>query len=202
MEYNGGCVVAMTGKGCVAIAADRRFGVQQQTLALNMQKVFEVGRGTYLGFGGLASDVQTMIERVRFRTNLFKLREERDIKPTSLANLVSAMLYERRFGPYFVEPVIAGLEGPEHKPFICAMDLIGAQELPLDFACAGTCKESLMGMCESLWKPDMAPEELFETISQATISSVDRDCLSGWGVVVHLITAEGVTTRTLMTRQD
>lgn len=28
MAYNGGCVVAMTGKDCVAIATDHRFGVQ------------------------------------------------------------------------------------------------------------------------------------------------------------------------------
>lgn len=30
-------------------------------------------------------------------------------------------------------------------------------------------------------------EELFETISQALLSSVDRDCLSGWGGHVYLV---------------
>lgn len=28
LHYNGGCVVAMAGKDCVAIASDRRLGVQ------------------------------------------------------------------------------------------------------------------------------------------------------------------------------
>jgi len=28
MAYNGGCVVAMKGKECVAIATDHRFGIQ------------------------------------------------------------------------------------------------------------------------------------------------------------------------------
>jgi len=28
LEYNGGCVVAMAGKNCVAIASDKRLGVQ------------------------------------------------------------------------------------------------------------------------------------------------------------------------------
>lgn len=28
MAYNGGCVVAMAGKDCVAIATDHRFGIQ------------------------------------------------------------------------------------------------------------------------------------------------------------------------------
>lgn len=31
------------------------------------------------------------------------------------------------------------------------------------------------------------PEELFETISQALLSSVDRDCLSGWGGHVYVV---------------
>jgi hypothetical protein len=31
------------------------------------------------------------------------------------------------------------------------------------------------------------PEELFEVISQALLSSVDRDCLSGWGGIVHVM---------------
>ncbi|MFS7938535.1 putative proteasome endopeptidase complex [Helianthus anomalus] len=30
-------------------------------------------------------------------------------------------------------------------------------------------------------------EELFETISQALISSIDRDCLSGWGGHVYIV---------------
>lgn len=31
------------------------------------------------------------------------------------------------------------------------------------------------------------PEELFETISQALLASVDRDCLSGWGGHVYVV---------------
>lgn len=31
-----------------------------------------------------------------------------------------------RFGPYFCQPVIAGL-GDDDKPFICTMDAIGAK---------------------------------------------------------------------------
>lgn len=31
------------------------------------------------------------------------------------------------------------------------------------------------------------PEELFETVSQALLASVDRDCLSGWGGHVYVV---------------
>ncbi len=32
----------------------------------------------------------------------------------------------------------------------------------------------LMGMCESMWKPDLEPEELFETVSQCLLAGADR----------------------------
>lgn len=124
------------------------------------------------------------------------------MRPPTFASLVSQVLYEKRFAPYYVEPVIAGLDGPENKPYVCAMDLIGAPLFTEDFVLAGSCSESLYGMCESLWRPNLEPEDLFEVISQALMSSVDRDAMSGWGAIVHLLTKERVITRTLRARQD
>lgn len=45
-------------------------------------------------------------------------------------------------------------------------------------------------------------DELFETMAQCLLASVDRDALSGWGGVVHIITPEGIMSKTLKGRQD
>ncbi|KAF5829927.1 proteasome subunit beta type-3-A [Dunaliella salina] len=68
--------------------------------------------------------------------------------------------------------------------------------------CACALAESLYGMCESMWRPDMEPEELFETLSQCLLSGVDRDALAGWGAMVHVITKDKVLSRTLKGRMD
>jgi 20S proteasome subunit beta 3 len=60
MAYNGGSVVAMTGKNCIAIASDKRFGLQYCTVSMDFPKVFEMGPHLYLGLAGLATDVQTV----------------------------------------------------------------------------------------------------------------------------------------------
>ena len=49
-----------------------------------------------IGLAGLATDVQTLQQKLAFRTNLYKLREERDIKASTFANVVSSILYEKR----------------------------------------------------------------------------------------------------------
>ena len=122
-------MVAMKGDGCVAIAADRRLGVRGHTVSMDFQKVFgqslhhchltfcnysivtfeEMGPTLFVGLPGLATDTITVHQRLRFRLNLYELRENRRVSPNTFASVVSNVLYEKRFGPYFVEPVIAGL---------------------------------------------------------------------------------------------
>eukprot|EP00794_Sanderia_malayensis_P004752 gene4752-5376_t len=166
MSYNGGAIIAMKGKDCVAIASDMRYGIQAQTISFDFKKIFEMNDKLYLGLTGLATDVQTV------------------------------------FGPYFIEPVIAGLDPKTNEPFVASCDLIGCPMIPEDFVVTGTCADQLYGMCESLWEPDLAPEDLFETISQALLNAVDRDAMSGWGAVVHIIEKDKVTTKTLRGRMD
>lgn len=200
-EQNGSAVIAMTGKNCVAIASDLRLGSQLSTIAVDFKKVFKIHDHLYVGFAGLATDSQTLGNLLKFRHNLYKLKEERCIKPSTFSNLVSSTLYEKRFGPYYVSPVIAGLE-PDGKPFIDNMDSIGAGEFVDDFVVAGTMPEALLGMCESLYKRDMEPDELFEVISQCMLSGVNRDSLAGWGALVHVITKDKVVSKTLRGRMD
>jgi len=202
MSYNGGCVVAMKGKNCVAIATDRRYGIQLQTIGMDAERVFKVSDAMYVGLPGLTTDTQTVHQRLRFRTNLYELKENRKVTPKVFSTMVSNFLYEHRFGPYFVEPVVAGLDPKTHEPYIAAFDLIGCPNEPEDFVLAGTCEEQLYGMCEALWKPDMEPDDLFETISQALVNACDRDAISGWGAKVYIIEKDKVTIRNLRTRMD
>lgn len=192
----------MTGKECVAIASDRRFGVRAQTVALDFQKIFEMGPRLYLGLTGLATDTITVSQRLKFRLNLYELRENRQIKPKTFSAMVSNLLYERRFGPYYVTPVIAGLDPVTMQPYICDLDIIGCPSEPGDFVVSGTSAEQAFGICEALWEPNMEPDDLFEKISQALVNAFDRDALAGWGGIVYIIEKDKVTVKTLKTRMD
>ncbi|CAG0912303.1 unnamed protein product [Notodromas monacha] len=200
--YNGGAVLAMTGKECVAIASDRRFGVKLHTLGTDFTRIFDMGPHMYIGYSGLGTDVQTVQERLSFRKNFYELREGRKMHPNTFSHMVANFLYEHRFGPYFIEPVIAGLDPITFEPIVGGMDLIGCVSFPTDFVVGGTCTEQLYGMCESLWRPKMDPEDLFECASQALVNAFDRDAISGWGATVYIIEKDKVTVRTLKTRMD
>eukprot|EP00992_Anisonema_acinus_P000288 TRINITY_DN10107_c0_g1_i2.p1 TRINITY_DN10107_c0_g1~~TRINITY_DN10107_c0_g1_i2.p1 ORF type:complete len:224 (-),score=62.55 TRINITY_DN10107_c0_g1_i2:103-720(-) len=200
-HYNGGAVVAMVGKDCVAIASDHRFGLNFSTVSTDRPKLHRLGPKLFVGLTGLGTDTQTVAEKLTFRSKLYALREQRELSPKALSALVSHMLYERRFGPYFTEPVVAGLDA-DGNPYIACMDLFGSECAPGTFVVGGTCSDSLWGMCESLWRPDLSPDELFETISQAMLSALDRDCLSGWGASVVVVTNDKVISREIKARMD
>lgn len=236
MEYNGGSVIAMVGKECVAIASDLRLGNQALGISSNFQKVrqtqtmlqpllilsqiFPMSDRIYLGLPGLATDVTTLYaaplrvhadctyhvtphrkEIFRYRVNMYTIKEEREIEPETFAHLVSSTLYEKRFGPYFIEPVMAGLEKTAsggYKPFIAATDLIGCLNFAKDFVVAGTASTKLFGVAEGLWEPDLEPEDLFETCAQTLLNAVDRDAYSGWGAEVYLMCVYAVSALMVM----
>lgn len=129
-------------------------------------------------------------ELFAFKTNLYKLREEREISPRAFAHLVSSTQYGKRWGPYFVEPIVAGL-GKDNEPFICSMDVIGCINWAKDFVVSGTAAPQLFGICEALYEPDLEPEQLFECLSQCLLNAVDRNALSGWGALVHVMYTGG-----------
>ena len=83
-----------------------------------------------------------------------------------LATIVSNLAYQHRFGSFFTEPLVAGLDPITNKvycsqrrvtvessssfqPYICGMDTIGCIASPEDFVAVGTGQEYLLGVCES-----------------------------------------------------
>ena len=90
---------------------------------------------------------------------MYELREGRKMRPKTFAAMLSNLLYERRFGPFFVEPIVAGIDPATKVPYICNMDLIGNKTDPEDFVVGGTSDDQLYGKihkwaasCEMLGK--------------------------------------------------
>ena len=178
-----------------------RLGSQSLGVSNNFEKIFNYDN-VYFALTGLASDVLTVSEEFRMKTNLYKMKEERIMEPETFANLVSSSLYERRFGPWFVGPIVAGINSKTNKPFICGFDSIGCIDFAKDFIVSGTASDQLFGICEALYEPNMESEDLFECISQSLLNAADRDALSGWGAVVYIVTKDKVIKRYLKSRQD
>jgi 20S proteasome subunit beta 3 len=123
-------------------------------MATILYQIFSITEKTAVGLTGLASDVISLSQLLRYRCNMYKLKEGREISPKAFNAMLSSILYEKRFAPWFSEPVVAGLD-ENNKPFLSGLDLIGAPVFAEDFSVSGTCTANLRGMCEALYKPNM-----------------------------------------------
>ncbi|XP_023178791.1 proteasome subunit beta type-3-like [Drosophila hydei] len=197
-----GCVVAMRGKDCVAIGTDRRFSGPSYTAGDEFEKIFSISPRLYLGLTGLQTDILTVYHRLANRKNALEVSTNCVVTPKIAAELLSHMLYEHRFAPFYIEPVIAGMDPYTLEPFLCNMDLLGCFDEAPDFVVSGTCVEQLVGMCESLWNPNQTSRELFDAIAQVMVVACSRDAVSGCGARIYIIENEKVTVRLITTRMD
>ena len=84
-----------------------------QTITTDFQRIFRMGKKLYIGISGLATDTLTVfvhmcpcltvdsMRRIRsqtltYRHNLYKLRENREMKPLTFLNATCALLFEKR----------------------------------------------------------------------------------------------------------
>lgn len=155
-----------------------RLGANFQTVTCDFEKVFQISDKLFVGLTGLASDVLSVEQLLQFKCNIYKLKENRAIKPAAFSAMLSSLLYEKRFGPWFTEPIVAGLT-EDDQPFLSGMDLIGAPVFTSEFVVSGTCTPNLHGMCEALYRPDMVRPFAYPS------SCFSRVCMKGTGGTVR-----------------
>lgn len=203
MNLESGCVVAMCGANCVAIATDHRFATKGgQTICADFKKVSHIAPHLMYGLTGLQSDILSVRNRMAFRKNIVELNDDHIMAPQEFTNLLSTFMFEHRFAPYYVDAIIAGLQFDNCEPYICSMDSCGYVNHSKDFVVSGNCSAQIYGMCETLWQPNMDANQLFEIISQSIVFALDRDAMSGWGATAYVIEHDKLTERTLKTRMD
>jgi 20S proteasome subunit beta 3 len=271
LTMNGGSILAMAGRNCVVLAVDKRFGSGRSLVHVRSRPVLHLPT-SMVAFTGMEGDVQSLLielnaqiidkyyrglgfgERSASRTGY---GANVDVSVLSVAMLTSHILYRRKRAPYYVEPVVVGLEPDgwvdfaeeeanskptkgtidgaiddfsciegendspgwvqiqdkmkkivlstrrsRYRPYICCMDMIGAKSESNAFSCAGTASKSLYGTAEALWKPNLSPDALVSVCTKAFLSALERDCLSGYGAMLYLLTPDGITEYDISGRSD
>ena len=203
----GGTALAIAGRGCVVLAIDKRVGILGGGQMLSVGKtrrIFKAQNNLLLGFTGVQAHIDDVIEEVDKDIHNRKLDLGRDsqnpmlMTPQSLSFLVSNILYSSR--RYKCEPIIAGIDR-NGRPFIARQDSLGAQTSHSFVAC-GSAKDSLTGVCESFFRPNMSPVELEKTAVKCMTVALDRDCESGYGIIIYKIYKNKVTEKHIKTRMD
>merc|ERR550539_2260991 len=143
------------------------------------RKIYPVTSKTVLGLGGLITDAQTFSNKLQYESRMYKLEHGREMNPKVVAKVTSKTLYEKRWSPFFLDPLVAGIDR-NGNTYVAGMDLIGATETPNVFVTGGTSADMITGITETVAQnltDDTPPKEVMERLVEAVRSGVNRDCL-------------------------
>jgi len=192
-SLQGATTVGMVCKDGVVLASEKRVSWGRLVTSRSGKKVFKLTDNIGLAFAGLVSDMQALTREAHAYANLFKLDNNRPITVRSMAKLISNILFQRRMYPLLMETVVGGVDAD--GPAVYSLDPVGSL-IPDNFVSAGTGAPIAMGVLEASYSEDMDLEQGAELALRSIKSAVARDAVSGDGVDMLLIKADGTEERT------
>ena len=107
---NGGTTATIAGNDFAIIASDTRltnggYGI----VSRNQSKLFQLNKKMVLRATGCWADVLTLTKLCEARIQVYKYTHNQDIATSSAAQMLANMLYAKRFFPYSVTNILAGI---------------------------------------------------------------------------------------------
>ncbi|MFC1803642.1 archaeal proteasome endopeptidase complex subunit beta [Thermoproteota archaeon] len=194
----GATTVGLVCNDGVVLASEKRVSYGRLIASTKGQKVFKLTENVGLAFAGLMSDMQAMVREASAYAKLFYFEKNRHISTKAIAKLISNMLFSRRLMPLLMETVVGGYD-PE-GPKLYSLDPMGSL-IPDDFLAAGSGAAIAIGVLEAEYKKGMNCEAGAELATKSIKSAIARDAVSGDGIDLLIIKADGSEIRTMSFRK-
>lgn len=210
---NGGSVVAIGGDGFAVIGADTRLSTGFSIYTRKQNKLFHLSDATVLGCAGCWCDTLTLTRVLAARMQMYEQEHNKTMQTGAVAQMLSTMLYNKRFFPYYISNVLVGLDA-EGKGCVYSYDPIGHCERaeyraggsagallqPLLDNQVGLKNQQLVGGGEG---PKLTLEKALKVLKDVFISAAERDIYTGDSITINIITREeGIREETFQLRKD
>nr|CDS20308.1 proteasome prosome macropain subunit beta [Echinococcus granulosus] len=207
---NGGTALGISGKDFALVASDTRLTDENMGLLFSRDSphIYEVTSNVRICLTGFHGDIITFIKLLESHIKEYLYQHKREIPLTALANLVSVCLYSRRFFPFYVSAILAGID-EDGRGAIFSFDPVGSYEREVYRAC-GTGGAILQPFMDSqIGGPDLVADcvemekgPAVRLARDVFISATERDIYCGDSVVIDVITASGVNRVCYPLRRD
>ncbi|MCL5788306.1 MAG: proteasome subunit beta [Candidatus Marsarchaeota archaeon] len=184
----GGTAVGVVVDAGVVLASEKRFSYGYTVLSKSAKKVYVVGDRLAVAFSGLVGDMQSLSRRLRAHVSLYELDNPGGMSVASAGRLLSTILYQARFTPYFTETLLGGYDSG--GPHLYTFDALGSV-LPDRYAALGSGAQVAIGILESRYDPHASLDDAGALARAAVRGASLRDIGSGDGVDVVYVDASG-----------
>jgi proteasome beta subunit len=188
MYMPGATAVGITYDGGIVLASERRIAYGNFVVSKSTKKTFQITDYVGACCAGMVADMQVLALQMRALTKIRKLELKREIPPNSVANMMSTLMYERRFFPLLTQVIVGGVDGDST---IYTLDPLGSV-LPDDYAAVGTGAEMALGVLDQEYKKGMKEKDAVTLAVKSIKSAIMRDAASGEGIDVLVADKNGI----------
>ncbi|XP_055707646.1 proteasome subunit beta type-1 [Phlebotomus papatasi] len=208
-ESNGGSVVAIAGDDFAVIGADTRLSSGYSIHSRNQAKLFKLTDSCVLSAGGCWCDIQALTSLINAKMQMYKHQHQRTMSTNAIAQMISITMYNKRFFPYYTSTIVAGLD-VNGKGRVFSYDPIGNCE-ESDYKAGGSSGALLMPVLdnqvgfknmENVQNKNITVEKAVALTRDTFISAAERDIYTGDGIIVNIITQDGIEEKRFDLRRD
>lgn len=203
--------MAIAGDDYVVIAADTRLSSGYSIHTRKQNKLFQLSSKTVLGSTGCWCDTLALTALVKARMQMYEHTHLKTMSTDAVAQMLSILMYNKRFFPYYVSNVLAGLDN-EGKGVVYSYDPIGHCERTTYRAggSAGALLQPVLDnqvgfknmKLEGGVLPKVSKERAVAIATDAFISAAERDIYTGDAVAINVITEGGTELIQVQLRKD
>jgi proteasome beta subunit len=187
--FFGAATVGITFKNGLVIGAEKRVLWGYTVVSKTGKKVFPITDNIIVGSAGVSGDYQMLSSFLTAESSLFELENRRPITVNAAAQLLSNILFSRKYMPYLTQTLIGGLD--QTGSHLYSLDLSGSL-IEEKYAAVGTATSLVLGVLEANYTEDLSKTEAMELAVKAIRSATRRDAMSGDGIDLLVVTSKGI----------
>jgi len=188
MKKTGTTTLGMIVKDGVIIATEQRATMGTLIAHKSTKKLYKIDRHMALATAGLVGDLQVLARYLNAEANLYRLKRDMQIPVQSAATLMSNILNQRKFYPYYVQLILGGYD--DSGGHVYSLDAAGGA-IPDKYTAAGSGSPYVFGVLEDNYREGLSTDEGVDIAVRAITAAKNRDSASGGMISVAVITKEG-----------
>ncbi len=190
--FFGAATVGITFSNGVVIGAEKRVLWGYTVVSKTGKKVFPITDNIIVGSAGVSGDYQMLSSFLTAESSLFELENRRPITVNAAAQLLSNILFSRKYMPFLTQTLIGGVD--EKGSHLFSLDLAGSL-MEEKFAAVGTATSLVLGVLEANYHENLSKSEAMELAVKAIRSATRRDAMSGDGIDLLVVTSDGLESK-------
>lgn len=215
---NGGTVLGIAGEDFAVLAGDTRHTTDYSINSRYESKVFDCGDNIVITANGFAADSEALAKRFKNSVKWYHFdHNDKKLSLSSAARNIQHLLYGKRFFPYYVQTVIAGLDD-EGRGAVYSFDPVGSYEREQCRA-GGAAASLIMPFLDNQvnfrnqYEPGsngrvkrplkfLSVDEVIRLVRDAFTSATERHIQVGDGLEILIVTKDGVTKQFYELKRD